>query len=145
MSFSTDPNTDGFDNEFDDIGDIEPSQLDLKRKGKGDNLKYLIIDVREPHELENDNDLGSTTQDWINIPKENLLSLSDSEEFEELLAKNGIDGLDEYQDLFFFCRSGQRSMNVAKHIVQLDLDQTIFNVTGGILKYQKDCDNAGLR
>ena len=131
-------NNNNFDNEFGDIGEIEPIELEKERKGKGDNLKYLIIDVREENELENNYNLGSNKNDWINIPKDIILNISDKEEFEQLLDENGISDLDSYQDLYFMCRGGVRSMNVSKHVVQLDLDQTIFNVTGGISKYDRD-------
>ena len=129
---------DDFDNEFDDIIEIDPTQVAQERKGEGANLKYLIIDVREEKELENNFNLGQENKDWINIPKDIILNISDKEEFAELLSSNGADDLDEYQDLYFLCRGGVRSMIVAKHVVQLDLEQQLFNISGGITKYDRD-------
>eukprot|EP01084_Bolivina_argentea_P297081 511737_1 len=126
------------DDEFGDIGDIEPLDLNKQRTGKGDNLQYLIIDVREAKELENNYNLGDKINDWIHIPKGQILNISDKEEFSELLSNKGINHLDEYQDLYFLCRSGMRSMACAQHVNQLDVDQTLFNITGGIIKYDKD-------
>eukprot|EP01083_Nonionella_stella_P003431 9843_1 len=126
------------DNEFGDIGNIEPLELHQQRGGKGDNLKYVIIDVREPSELSDNYNLGENRKDWVNIPKGTMLNIGNKQEFDELLSKKGITDLDEYQDIYFLCRAGVRSMAVAKHCVMLDLDQTLFNITGGIMKYDQD-------
>ena len=56
----------------------------------------------------------------------------------KLLNENGVDNFEEYQDLYFMCKGGVRSKMVAEHVVELDLDQTLFNVTGGITRYDRD-------
>lgn len=124
--------------EFGDIKDIDPIQVDAARNGKGDNLKYLIIDVREAGELQKDGDLGEDNTDWVNIPLGDIRNLSDKEELSELLWYKGIEDMDDYQDFYFLCKIGVRSHHAAKHILELDVDQTLFNITGGIVRYRDD-------
>ena len=119
---------------FDEIAEIDPIDLEKQRKGN----KYLIIDVREPFELQNDFNLGQDKYDWINIPKDFILDTSDKQQFEQLLNDNGVNNLNEHEDLYFLCRAGVRSLVVAKHLNEFDLDQRLFNITGGTNKYAKD-------
>ena len=112
--------------------------LDATRNGKGDNLKYLIIDVREESELRNDGNLGDDKGDWIHIPLGVIRNVSDKEELTELLKDKGIEDVEEYQDFYFLCKVGIRSHHAAKHVLELDVDQTLFNINGGIMRYHSD-------
>ena len=124
--------------EFGDIQEIDPIDLDATRNGKGDNLKYLIIDVREASELKMDGNLGDDKSDWIHIPLGVIQNISDQEEFTELLQNKGVEDVEEYQDFYFLCKVGMRSLRAAEHVLELDVDQTLFNVNGGILRWKKD-------
>ena len=129
------------DNPFKEVLDINPIELAQKRNSNQQNkvdTNFLIIDVREEQELQNNYNLGNDKNDWIHIPMKNLLNLSDKQELNEFLKNKYDRNLDEYQDLYCLCKAGVRSLIVARHLNELDIDQNVSNITGGIMKYDFD-------
>ena len=127
------------DDNKDGVDEGEPRNIspgDLQNLRDMGVSNFLIIDVREENELKQSKLKGF---DWINISKNVLLNLGTKEEFEELLnAPKFKKNLNDYDDIYFMCKRGVRSMTAANHIFELDLDQTLWNIDGGIDKYILD-------
>eukprot|EP01084_Bolivina_argentea_P189633 326090_1 len=134
-----------------DVINVEVNTVDAQRTGAGRQESYLIIDVRKPHELNNGYNIGLTKseeKDWVNIEKHVILTVSNKNDLEKLLAeeKYGSRDMNDYQDLYFLCGVGVRSLAAAKHVQTFDIEQNLFNITGGMKawKNQIGLNNAKL-
>ena len=117
------------------IPNIHPVDVDAKRKDDTNTTKYLIIDVRDASEFEKDGHLGENQTDWIHIPLKDIKNTTNKKDLGQLL---GDKDMDQYQEFMFLCAGGVRSMSAAKHVQTLGVEQTLFNINGGIWRYKKD-------
>eukprot|EP01084_Bolivina_argentea_P150717 263178_1 len=114
--------------------EITPNEMQTRR---GKKPKYIIFDVREPHELENKFHLDGN--DWINIPKDYFLYSPDLKSLEQTLSKEFNIDISEYDEIYFTCKGGFRGGRVAYHLLELGIDKQLFNIIGGMSKYHQDC------
>ncbi len=99
------------------VTEITPSEF-LARRAAGENL--LLLDVREHHEL-----ARASVPGILHIPMAQL---------PERLAE-----LDPGAEIFVLCRSGGRSMQVARFLKSRGYER-VHNVTGGMLRWAQEVD-----
>lgn len=101
-------------------------------KTVGNNPKILLIDVREPHELQETGVIPCS----INIPLgevETVLRDMSSEEFEKRYCRSKPDC---DTPIIFSCRSGKRSANAQEIATKLGF-KNIRNYSGGWLEWEE--------
>lgn len=98
------------------ISEISANQLRAFMSSHSER-DYLLIDVREPEEYE-----------AAHIPGAKLIPLMSLE--------NGDTEVNSAQHIFFYCRSGKRSMRGAQAFAKQNRTSHIYNVTGGISAWQ---------
>jgi rhodanese-related sulfurtransferase len=86
-----------------------------------DNLKLLVLDVREPHEFEFANINGS-----LHIPLNQIPQRTDE--------------IDSSSGCVVICHHGIRSQQAAAYLVYSGFTQ-IYNLSGGIDAWSVECDN----
>lgn len=124
-----------------DVNQISVEDMDAIRMNKSSSdSKYMIFDVREESELSNDFHLKGN--DWLLIPQGKFFQLKDVQELENMLSSDFFIDLKTYDQLYFLCKVGRRSNNVAKHFLDMDVTQDLFNIAGGIVSYD---ENIGLK
>ena len=99
------------------MGDITPRELKA-RMDRGDD--FVLLDVREPHELQ-----ICTIPGYVSIP------LGD--------VPKRIGELDRSRDLVVMCRSGVRSGRIVSFLASQGFTR-IANLTGGVLRWIDDVD-----
>jgi len=100
------------------VKEIEPTDLKNKIDNKDD---FLLIDVREPSEIE-----ISKIKESIHIPMAEI--------------PNNIDQINSNKLVIVMCKSGGRSANVCKYLIQNGF-QDIYNLNGGIIKWALEIDS----
>jgi len=100
------------------VKEIEPTDLKNKIDNKDD---FLLIDVREPSEIE-----ISKIKESIHIPMAEI--------------PNNIDQINSNKLVIVMCISGSRSANVCKYLIQNGF-QDIYNLNGGIIKWALEIDS----
>jgi rhodanese-related sulfurtransferase len=100
------------------IKEITPREL-LERRAAG--TEFQLIDVREDWEIE----LAPVPSALTHIPMGQIA--------------DRLGELDPTKETMVICRSGGRSMEVARFLHAHGFG-TVFNVTGGILKWSRDID-----
>lgn len=98
------------------IAEITPAEF-LERRGRGDKL--TLLDVREGWELD-----VASVPDVVHIP------------MGEVPAR--MNELDRNTEIVVLCRSGRRSLEIAKLLAQHKF-RTV-NLAGGILAWSRDID-----
>jgi adenylyltransferase/sulfurtransferase len=99
------------------VREISPTEF-VARRDRGDDL--LLLDVREPHEL-----AIARVPGVVHIPMGQV---------PERLAE-----LDAAREIVVLCRSGGRSLQVAKFLESRGY-ASIANLTGGTLAWSRDVD-----
>ncbi|GGA27652.1 rhodanese-like domain-containing protein [Paenibacillus physcomitrellae] len=94
--------------------DADELQQILEDKERG----TIVIDVREPFEYEAGH-----------IPTVPLIPMGEIAEY--------ADDMDKEREYVFVCRSGQRSLNVARYFQELGFEH-ILNYEGGMLVWDKE-------
>ena len=100
------------------IKDISPQEF-LERRAAG--IDMMLLDVREDWEIQ----LAPVPSPLVHIPMGQVA---------ERLGE-----LDPKKDTVVICRSGGRSGEVARFL-NANGFESVFNVTGGILKWSRDLD-----
>jgi adenylyltransferase/sulfurtransferase len=100
-----------------DTMEITPLQLKA-RLDRGDDL--VLLDVREPHEIQICNIDGSVLIPLGDVPRR-------------------LDEVDRGRDLVVYCRSGVRSLRAVQFLRRQGLDRAV-NLTGGILRWIDEVD-----
>ncbi len=85
-----------------------------------DNPKFAIIDVRTPAEYDSGHLEGA-----INI------------DYNSTGFKSSIDQLDRGNIYLVYCRTGARSANAVKAMIEMGL-KTVYDMSGGITQWEKD-------
>lgn len=98
------------------LEDITAKELHLKLNG----IEGVILDVRTPEEWQEGIIAGADTVNYY------------ADNFEVLVQK-----LDKNNPIYVYCKSGGRSAKAAKKLHKLGF-QRIYNVTGGITRWQKE-------
>ncbi|KAK7792880.1 hypothetical protein R5R35_000432 [Gryllus longicercus] len=93
----------------------------------------ILIDVRQPHELQETGVLPTS----INIPLNNLKTALESLSSEEFQKKYGIPLPDKNAPLVFTCRSGNRSMKALLTALELGFKDAK-HYAGGYLDWEKN-------
>lgn len=97
----------------------EITPLELKaRLDRGDDL--VLLDVREPHEVQISTIAGSTLIPLGDVPRR-------------------LDDIDRRRDLVVYCRSGVRSGRAVAFLRRQGFDRAV-NLTGGILRWIDEVD-----
>lgn len=99
------------------VREISPTEF-VARRERGDDL--LLLDVREPHEL-----AIATVPGVVHIPMGQV---------PERLAE-----LDPAREIVVLCRSGGRSLQVARFLESRGYG-SVANLTGGTLAWSRDVD-----
>jgi rhodanese-related sulfurtransferase len=99
------------------VREISPTEF-VARRDRGDDL--LLLDVREPHEL-----AIASVPGVVHIPMAQV---------PERLAE-----LDPAREIVVLCRSGGRSMQVARFLESRGYG-SVSNLTGGTLAWSRDVD-----
>jgi rhodanese-related sulfurtransferase len=99
------------------VREISPTEF-VARRDRGDDL--LLLDVREPHELAIASVAGAVHVPMAEVP--------------ERLAE-----LDPAREIVVLCRSGGRSMQVARFLESRGYG-SVSNLTGGTLAWSRDVD-----
>jgi rhodanese-related sulfurtransferase len=99
------------------VREISPTEF-VARRDRGDDL--LLLDVREPHEL-----AIASVPGVVHIPMGQV---------PERLAE-----LDPAREIVVLCRSGGRSMQVARFLESRGYG-SVSNLTGGTLAWSRDVD-----
>jgi rhodanese-related sulfurtransferase len=99
------------------VREISPTEF-VARRERGDDL--LLLDVREPHELAIASVAGAVHVPMAEVP--------------ERLAE-----LDPAREIVVLCRSGGRSMQVARFLESRGYG-SVSNLTGGTLAWSRDVD-----
>jgi rhodanese-related sulfurtransferase len=99
------------------VREISPTEF-VARRERGDDL--LLLDVREPHELAIASVAGAVHVPMAQVP--------------ERLAE-----LDPAREIVVLCRSGGRSMQVARFLESRGYG-SVSNLTGGTLAWSRDVD-----
>jgi rhodanese-related sulfurtransferase len=100
------------------IKEITPQEF-LERRGEGVDMQ--LVDVREDWEIQ----LAPVPSALTHIPMGEIA--------------DRLGELDPGKETVVICRSGGRSMEVARFLAAHGFG-TVFNVTGGILKWSRDLD-----
>jgi len=100
------------------VKEIEPTDLKNKIDNKDD---FLLIDVREPSEIE-----ISKIKESIHIPMAEI--------------PNNIDQINSNKLVIVMCKSGGRSANVCEYLIQNGF-KDIYNLNGGIIKWALEIDS----
>jgi len=100
------------------VKEIQPIDLKNKIDNKDD---FLLIDVRESSEIE-----ISKIKESIHIPMAEI--------------PNNIDQINSNKLVIVMCKSGGRSANVCKYLIQNGF-QDIYNLNGGIIKWALEIDS----
>lgn len=98
------------------IPEITPAEF-VARRARGD--VFTLLDVREPWELE-----VASVADVVHIPMADVAAR--------------IGELDAGKETVVLCRSGRRSLEVAKYLQRNGF--RAFNLTGGILAWSQEVD-----
>jgi len=98
------------------IPEITPAEY-LARRAKGEAL--TLLDVREDWELK-----VASVPDIVHIPMGDV--------------PNRVTELDRNTEIVVLCRSGRRSLEIAKFLQQQDFRTA--NLAGGILAWSRDID-----
>jgi rhodanese-related sulfurtransferase len=99
------------------VREISPTEF-VARRDRGDDL--LLLDVREPHELAIASVAGAVHVPMAQVP--------------DRLAE-----LDAAREIVVLCRSGGRSMQVARFLESRGYG-SVWNLTGGTLAWSRDVD-----
>jgi rhodanese-related sulfurtransferase len=99
------------------VREISPTEF-VARRDRGDDL--LLLDVREPHELAIASVAGAVHVPMAQVP--------------DRLAE-----LDPAREIVVLCRSGGRSMQVARFLESRGYG-SVSNLTGGTLAWSRDVD-----
>ena len=124
---------------LDILTDINPS--DMQKRRDAQKSKYIIFDVREKAELVDKFHFPNGDNDWINIPKKNILDSKDVESLKKVLLDNYKVDLSKYDEIYCTCKAGFRGQMVGNHLLKVGvnkLNKKIFNIVGGMLKYRND-------
>ena len=100
------------------INEITPQEF-VDRRAAGSDLQ--LVDVREDWEIQ----LAPVPSALVHIPMGQI--------------PDRVGELDPAKDTFVICRSGGRSLEVARFLSAHGF-ASVFNVTGGILKWSRDLD-----
>lgn len=103
------------------VRELSPAEF-VARRGRGEEM--VLLDVREPHELAIAN-LDASVPDVVHIPMGEV-----PERFAEL---------DPAREIVVLCRSGGRSLQVARFLESRGYG-SVANLTGGILAWGRDVD-----
>jgi rhodanese-related sulfurtransferase len=103
------------------VREIGPADF-LERRRRGDRM--VLLDVREPHELEIATVAGIVPE-LVHIPMGEI--------------PGRLGELDPAQEIVVLCRSGGRSLQVARFLEQKGYG-SVANLTGGILAWSRDVD-----
>ena len=99
------------------IQNISPKELELKMKSGED---FLLLDIREPYELE-----------ICKIPGAKHIRMSE--------IPNRLNEIKENKDIVVYCHLGIRSRNVVEFLENKGMTRFI-NLQGGIDLYARECD-----
>lgn len=112
------------DNQRTEEAEPEISVRELRERLEDGRDEVLLLDVRQPHELEiaNLNDRGA-----VLIPVSEL--------------PDRLDELDRERDIVVFCRSGSRSAMAVRFLRESGFDRTR-NLSGGILAWADEVDDS---
>jgi rhodanese-related sulfurtransferase len=94
----------------------------LARRARGDDL--VLVDVREPHELAIAS-VRATVPDLVHIPMGQI--------------PDRLGELDPARETVVLCRSGGRSLQVARFLAANGY-RSVANLNGGILAWGRDVD-----
>ncbi len=94
----------------------------LARRARGDDL--VLVDVREPHELAIAS-VEATVPDLVHIPMGQI--------------PDRLGELDPARETVVLCRSGGRSLQVARFLAGNGF-RSVANLNGGILAWGRDVD-----
>jgi rhodanese-related sulfurtransferase len=100
------------------VKEIQPTDLKNKIDNKDD---FLLIDVREPSEIE-----ISKIKESIHIPMADI--------------PNNIDQINSNKLVVVMCKSGGRSAKVCEYLIQ-NRFKDIYNLNGGIIKWALEIDS----
>lgn len=99
------------------IPEISPSEF-VRRRDAGEPL--LLLDVREPYELEIASVPGALHIPMAQVPER-------------------LDEIDRDREVVVLCRSGGRSLRVAMFLKQQGYPR-VANLSGGILRWREELD-----
>jgi len=100
------------------IPEVTPAEY-LARRSRGEPL--TLLDVREEWELK-----VASVPDIVHIPMNDV--------------PNRVTELDRNTEIVVLCRSGRRSLEIAKYLQQQDFRTA--NLSGGILAWSRDVDSS---
>ena len=105
--------------EADGVPEITPTELNARFES-GD--VPVLVDVREPFEV-----------DIIDLPEHGQTLIPTG----EFVAR--LEELDPEDELVIYCRSGQRSEQAARYLLQNGFER-VFNLRGGVLGWREEVD-----
>jgi rhodanese-related sulfurtransferase len=105
------------------VRELAPAEF-LARRARGDDM--VLLDVREPHEVAIAN-VNAAVPETVYIPMGQV--------------PERLGELDPRREIVVLCRSGGRSLQVARFLESRGYGQ-VANLTGGILAWSRDVDPA---